>query len=119
MSARAGARQGRGGRGFRGRTIVAAGLLGFLLVASAVVWRRSYGIAQQRQIDKLSRHRAQLMAERTALLGDVRLAASRARIGPVAEQRLGMRVPADTQVVFLPRPATRPRAAQDAGDSTP
>jgi len=80
-------------------------LVTFVLVASAVVWRRSRGIALARELRDLSRRRAQLLAQRAALESEVRVAASRARIGPVAEQRLGMRVPADTQVVIVHRPA--------------
>lgn len=96
-------------RGGRGRLIVAAGLAGFVLVASAAIYRRSLGIAGARELRVLDARRAQLLAERAALEGAVRTAAGRANIGGVAEQRLGMRVPADTQVVILARPpAERP-----------
>jgi cell division protein FtsL len=95
----------------RGRVLVAFALVGFVVVASAVIWRRSIGIGQARELRDLSRHRAQLVAERAALLGAVRVAASRGRIQPIAEQRLGMRVPADTQVVSLVRPTVAPSAA--------
>ena len=87
--------------------IVALALVGFVVVASGVVWRRSVGIGQARELRDLTRRRSQLIAERAALLGAVRVAASRGRMAPVAEQRLGMRVPADTQVVLLQRPAVR------------
>ena len=43
------------------------------------------------------------MAARLRLEGDVRAAASRAVLQPIAEQRLRMRVPADSQVIILPR----------------
>ncbi len=111
-----GGRAGRraGGR-LRGRAVVGLWLLGFVLAASAVIWRRSAGIAQARELRELDRRRAQLAAERTALESDVRTAASRARIAPIAESRLGMRVPADTQVVFLSRAAVPP---PPGGDST-
>jgi hypothetical protein len=36
---------------------------------------------------------------------DFRDASSRARLGPIAEQRLRMNVPADSQVIILPRPS--------------
>jgi cell division protein FtsL len=87
----------------RGRLIVAAGLVTFVLVAAAVIYRRGIGIARARELRALSAERAQLVAERAALEGAVRQAAGRGRIGGVAEQRLGMRVPADTQVVILAR----------------
>lgn len=89
----------------RGRLIVAAGLVGFVLIASGIIYRRSVGIGQAREIRDMAKHRDQLVAERAALLGAVRLAASRARIEPAAE-RLGMRVPNDTQVVYLRRTVT-------------
>jgi cell division protein FtsL len=89
----------------RGRSVVALALVAFVLVATCVVWRRSIGIAQARELRELGRRRAQLAATRTALESDVRVASSRARIAPLAERRLGMRVPADTQVVSLRRPA--------------
>ena len=88
----------------RGRSIVALLLLAFLLVAAGVVWRRSVGIEQSREIAQLEQRRAQLAALEAKLQNEVRQAASRARLAPIAEQRLHMRVPADTQVVILPRP---------------
>ena len=88
----------------RGRSMVALLLVGFLLVAAGVVWRRSYGIAQAREIRQLEQRRAQLAAEEAKLRSDVRAAASRARLVPIVEHRLQMRVPADSQVVILPRP---------------
>ena len=91
-------------KGARGRSVVALLLLGFLLVAAGVVWRRSAGIAQAREIRQLEQRRAQLAAEEAKVRNEVRQASSRARLGPIAEQRLHMRVPADTQVVILPRP---------------
>jgi len=108
------ARRATGARARRGRgwAVVGLVLVTFLLVASAIVWRRSRGIAGARELRALSRRRAQLVAERAALEGEVRLAASRSRIGTVAEQRLGMRVPADTQVVIIQRPAPRAAASQ-------
>ena len=88
----------------RGRSIVALLLVAFLLVAAGVIWRRGHGIEQAREIGRLEQRRAQLAALEAKLQSDVRQAASRARLAPIAEQRLHMRVPADTQVVILPRP---------------
>ncbi|GLC26480.1 cell division protein FtsL [Roseisolibacter agri] len=106
-------------RGPRGRSIVAVGLLAFVLVAAAVVWRRTYGLARTRELQVLDVRRRQLEAERAALQSAVRMAASRGRIGTAAEQRLGMRVPSDTQVVIISRPAPRPTGRDtEPGDST-
>ena len=105
----------------RGRAIVAVALLAFVMMAAAVVWRRSYGIARTRELQLLESRRRQLVAERASLQSAVRQAASRGRIGETAEQRLGMRVPSDTQVVILNRPDARPArsTASSSSDSTP
>jgi cell division protein FtsL len=87
-----------------GRSVVALGLLAFLLVAVGVVARRSFGIAEARRMTALERQRAQLVARRTQLQRDIRQASSRVALMPIAEQRLGMRVPPDSQVVLLPPP---------------
>jgi cell division protein FtsL len=98
---------------------VALALLAFVLMAAAVVWRRSFGIARTRELQVLDVRRRQLEAEHAALRSAVRLAASRARIGPAAEQRLGMRVPSDTQVVILTRQPARSARGAAPGDSSP
>lgn len=95
----------------RGRPLIAAVLLGFLLVASGVIWRRSYGISQSRELRQLEERRAQLTAEAAKLQADVRQAASRASLAPIAERRLNMHVPNDSQVVILPRPLSGRDAA--------
>lgn len=123
-SARTGARAGaRGGerRAPRGRAMVFLGLLVFLLAATAAIWRRAYGIARARELSVLDARRVQLEGERAALESAVRMAASRGRIGATAEQRLGMRIPSDTQVVILTRTDRRAPSggAGSAGDSTP
>jgi cell division protein FtsL len=88
----------------RGRSVVALLLVAFLLVAAGVIWRRTFGIEQAREIRQLEERRAQLAALEAKMRNEVRQASSRARLAPIAEQRLRMRVPADTQVVILPRP---------------
>ena len=77
----------------------------FVLVAAGVVWRRSYGIAQSREIRLLDRERANLVAERAKLESEIRALSGRGKLAEVAEQRLHMRVPNDSQVVIIPRPA--------------
>jgi cell division protein FtsL len=89
----------------RGRSVVALALVGFLVIASGVIWRRSYGIAQAREIRDADRRRSQLLAQRAVLEGDIRLASSSARLAPIAEQRLKMRMPSPTQLILLTRPA--------------
>ena len=87
------------------RSIVALALFGFVLVATGVIARRTYGIDQARSLRELDRRRQALEAERVKLDGEIRDASSRARLAPIAEQRLNMHVPAPEQVIMLPRPS--------------
>jgi cell division protein FtsL len=80
-------------------------LLGFLVIAMGVILRRSYGIDAARELQRLEATRSALVAERLRLEGEIRAAASRATLQPIAEQRLQMRIPADSQVIILPRPS--------------
>jgi cell division protein FtsL len=95
------------GRG-RGRIRFVLVLVGFLVIAMGVILRRTYGIAAARELQALETRRAALVAERLRLEGEVRAAASRATLQPIAEQRLQMHVPSDSQVIILPR-APRPQ----------
>jgi hypothetical protein len=88
----------------RGRNVVGVILAGFLLVALAIVWRRTIGIAQSETLTTLDARKVQLQGERVRLESEIRDAASRRRLGDVAENRLRMRIPPDNQVVILPRP---------------
>lgn len=91
----------------KGRWIVGAVLIGFVLTTAAVVARRSYGDANARQMSGMEARLRQLRNERVRLDAEIRDASSRLRLIPIAEARLGMHVPADTQVVILPRQARR------------
>ncbi len=87
----------------RGRSVVALLLLGFVLVAVGVIWRRSYGYKESRVVRSLEDERDQLVARKAKLESEIREASSRSRLAPIAEQRLQMRVPPDSQVIILPR----------------
>jgi len=93
------------------RSIVALALFGFVLVATGVIARRTYGIDQARSLRELERKRQALEAERVKLDGEIRDASSRARLAPIAEQRLNMHVPSPDQVIMLPPPSSPPPAA--------
>ena len=83
-------------------------LLGaFIIVTLTVVWRRSVGFSEARDIQQLTRAKSDLEGERARLESELRDLTSRQRLGPVVEQRLGMHVPAGRQVVLLPRQQTR------------
>lgn len=87
----------------RGRWIVGAVLVGFVLTTAAVIARRGYGDAEARRMSSVEARLRQLRNERVRLEGEIRDASSRVRLIPIAEGRLGMHVPADTQVVILRR----------------
>ncbi len=89
----------------RGRSVVFLALLGFFVVATGVIWRRSLGIAQARQLRELDERRTALEAQEAALEGAIRDASSRATLAPIAEERLGMRIPPESLVIIIPRPA--------------
>lgn len=91
-------------RGWSPRAVIALVLLGFVLVATGVIWRRSYGIQQQRALRDMQRQRDALDAERVRLAGEIRDSSSLARLAPIL-QRMNMHVPADSTVITLPRTA--------------
>jgi cell division protein FtsL len=91
----------------RGRSLVALVLIGFVLVATGVIWRRSFGNARAREQQRLEQQRGALEAERAKLEGDIRDASSRATLAKVAEERLNMHIPSDSLVIYLQRPASR------------
>lgn len=90
----------------RGRTMVALGLAGFLAVTTSVTWRRARGSQVATRLHALRAEYDALQAERTQLEGAVRRAGGRVELVPRVE-RLGMRVPSDSQVIDLPLPEKR------------
>lgn len=84
--------------------IIAVVLIGFVLVESGVIFRRVLGAKQQTDIRKLNEKRNALEAERVRLESEIRDASGRARLQPIAEQRLNMHIPAADQQVILPKP---------------
>lgn len=95
------------GVALRGRTLIALVLAAFVLVALAIVWRRTIGIGQSETLARLDVKRTELEGERARLEGEIRDASSRQSLGVVAESRLGMHIPSDQQVVILPRAGKR------------
>lgn len=79
--------------------------MGFVLIAASVITRRSYGYSEGSSANALERRHSLLESERVRLAAAIRDATSRPELGPIAERRLGMRIPSDTQVVFLPSSA--------------
>jgi len=92
----------KSGVGLRGRSIVGLILGAFVLIALAIVWRRTVGISQSEHLAELDAKRSALESERARLEGEIRVASSRQSLGTAAERR-GMHIPSDQQVVILPR----------------
>ena len=88
---------------FRGRTRVALILGAFVLVALAIVWRRTIGIGESERLAALDAKHVALEGERARLESEIRDASSRQTLGASVEHRLGMHIPTDKQVVILPR----------------
>jgi cell division protein FtsL len=87
---------------------VALLLVGFLLLGTGVIWRRAVGQAQALKLQALEARRTQLDAQRAQLENDIRDLSSRAKLAPVAEGRLHMHVPNDTELVILRRTPRTP-----------
>jgi cell division protein FtsL len=113
MAKRAVARRGGGSvTRRRGRSVVALTLFGFVLVATCVIWRRTFGYSQTRMVQQLERQRQALSAQRAQLHREIRDAASRDKLTASAE-RLRLRMPSDSQVIVIPRKEI-PAATRDA-----
>ena len=93
----------KSGLGMRGRSLVGILLGAFVLIALAIVWRRTIGISQSERLASLDAKRVTLESERARLDAEIRDASSRQNLGSTVERRLGMHVPTDKQVVILPR----------------
>ena len=92
----------------RGRAWIALVLVSFVLIAASVIWRRTAGVEQARELRTLRDQRAQLEARKAQLEGDIRRISSRSSLVPIVERRLDMHVPNDTQVVILTRAPRTP-----------
>ena len=91
----------------RGRHWVAIWLAGFLVMAAVVVWRQTDALASARQLKALETTRAALQATRAATTAAIRHARSRAVLVPLAESRLGLRLPLDSEIIILQDPRAR------------
>lgn len=89
--------------GGRGRVVVGLLLLGFVCVASGVIWRRSVGYAGARALADLDRRKKALEDRRVRLDAELRDLTSRDKLGAVVERTLNMRVPTDNSVIMVPR----------------
>jgi hypothetical protein len=91
----------------KGRHWVALWLAGFLAVAASVVWRQTEALKTATTLRALQNARGALETGKAAAIADVRRARSRAILVPLAERRLGLRLPQDSEIVILQRPGAR------------
>ena len=85
----------------KGRHWIAIVLGAFLLVTLIVIWRQTAALAAARHLQALQKARAALEVQRSALRGQVQRAGSRAVLVPLAERRLGLRLPQDSEITIL------------------
>ena len=91
----------------KGRHWVVIWLAGFLLTALIVVRRQSAALETARQVQDLRTTRAALEVTQASLAADVARARSRAVLVPLAQRRLGLRLPQDSEITILQNPGPR------------
>ncbi|HEV8510580.1 MAG TPA: hypothetical protein VGQ48_09040 [Gemmatimonadales bacterium] len=91
---------------FRGRHWIAFWLVALLAALWAVIARQTASLNAARALSDLREERASLEGRRAEVERRVRTAQSRAVLLPRAEQ-LGLRLPADTEIILLPAPKPR------------
>jgi cell division protein FtsL len=72
---------------------------------ASVVWRQTEGVARQRELTRIQNETSIAEAERVEWANRIQALQTRARITRVAQQRLGLHVARDDEVVLLPIPA--------------
>jgi membrane protein implicated in regulation of membrane protease activity len=92
----------------KGRHWVAFWLVALLAALFAVIARQTASLNAARALTDTRQERATLEGRRAELERRIRAAQSRAVLLPRAE-RLGLRLPADTEIILLPAPAAAPR----------
>ena len=89
-------------RGHTGTIRLALSFAALLGALTLVIWRQSNALETLRVLDGLRDDRAIAEAERSDLLRRIERLESRAHVVAAARDRLGMRVPAASEIVILP-----------------
>src|SRR2546428_1838627 len=89
----------------KGRHWVGIWLLAGLAALWLVIWRQTDGLRAARALTQARERRAALEGTRSDLQRRIRDAESRALLIPRAQRRLGLRQPADTEIILLPVPS--------------
>ncbi|HEU5260912.1 MAG TPA: hypothetical protein VFU41_05735 [Gemmatimonadales bacterium] len=87
-----------------GRHWIAVWLVAFLAVTWLVYARQTAAIRDARALAETRARRATLEGHRADLERRIRTAQSRAVLVPRAQAGLGLRLPADTEIILLPLP---------------
>jgi hypothetical protein len=90
----------------KGRHFLALWLVSLLAALWLVIARQTASLNAARALTDLREERAQIEGRRADLDRRIRTAKSRAVLLPRA-QRLGLRLPADTEIILLPAPPPR------------
>ncbi|OLC07298.1 MAG: hypothetical protein AUH42_03865 [Gemmatimonadetes bacterium 13_1_40CM_70_11] len=88
-----------------GRHWLGIWLLAGLAALWLVIWRQTDGLRAARALTQARERRAALEGTRSDLQRRIRDAESRALLIPRAQRRLGLRQPADTEIILLPVPS--------------
>ena len=92
---------------FRGRHWIGFWLVALLAALWAVIARQTSALNAARALADLREERASLEGRRAELERRVRNAQSRAVLMPRA-RRMGLRLPADTEIILIPTPTAPP-----------
>lgn len=90
-------------RAFLGRVFFVLAVAASLV---SVVWRQTEGVARQRELTRIQNETSIAEAERVEWANRIQALQTRARITRVAQQRLGLHVARDDEVILLPIPAS-------------
>jgi hypothetical protein len=96
----------------RGRHWTAIVLAAFLAVTLVVIRRQTAALEEARRLEALRTTRTALEVQRSALGARIQRAGSRAVLVPLAERRLGLRLPQDSEIIILQGPDTAPKGAE-------
>lgn len=86
----------------RGTSRVALAVATLLASLSLVAWRQSRALETLAELDSVRRDRTLTAVEAGDLRARIQHLESRARMVPVARERLGMKMPDASQIIYLP-----------------
>lgn len=87
-------------------------LLGALFL---VVWRQTRAVAFENELGAVRTESEVTEARRVEVARQIQLLSARARISRVAARDLGMHVPSEAEIVFLPMPFSPPLSSRPDG----